>query len=188
LIGAAIAQSMNPPCWRPVRAALVLAATEPAKGHRWMTPAEAEAWILRHFPPNRQVRGYGIDAAVGISKNRRRSILDGALVHKAEAMAMAHYGVFGRDRPLLEDSSPAAFSEWFTANFANARAVGAAIDRTSHFLTERMVGFSIERGVRVPRLADAGTIRALDWLLRVGPHVPYGDRLGVAFPGQGEAP
>lgn len=185
LIEALVENSTHAPAWRPVRAAaaLGLAAQDPPAGHVWMTPAEFAAFIERHFPV-RSNRAGRLQSELGIARSRRHAILeDGAPVGKAEALACAHYAL-GLPLP-IPPGDTTAFAGWIEPRFGLVSALTAALDVAPRYITSRLKGYEVTSRGRRERLPDAGLIRALDWVWRVGPISPYGRRLpAAAFPGQ----
>lgn len=190
LVARLINESTAPPCWRPVRAVAAMAAADPPPGHVWMTTEEFVTWLNQHFKPGRRTDGYTMEYAVGISAHRRRQLAAGAPVLKMEAMAMAHYAIFGRRLPISHQPSTEEFAAWTAANFGSVERIAMALGRKREYVATRVVGYALMGGGagRTPRHADAGLIRAMDWMLRVGPFSPYGERPAPAYPGQGVAP
>lgn len=187
LVEALVAESTNSmKAWRPVRAATVAAlSVERSRGTRtWMTQAEFGAWAQQHFPTGRKTAGLTMEVAVGITKKRRKSILEGSEVTPTEALAMAHFSTLGWARPIMPGNAE-VFSAWYTPKFGAALPAAMVLEIKDATISDRLRGYALKRGARHERLPEIGLIRALDWLYRVGPFCPYGERPpGAAFPGQ----
>lgn len=177
----------NMPSWRAARAGVAMAIADAAsKDHVWMTTAEFAAWFSRFVAPPRpgaRLR-VSMEEVVGIATHRRRAIMDGARIRKWEALAMAHYAIHGDVLPIAP-GDPAAFNAWVTGNFGFVEAIARAVEVEARYISSRMAGYRMVDGQRFARTPEQPIIRALDWVLRVGPYSPYGHRLPAqAFPGQ----
>jgi hypothetical protein len=92
--------------------------------------------------------------------------------------------VAGLPLPCPIDSGE-AFSEWFAPRFGTAGPVSRALELNPKFIPERLNGYVVRDGAREARSPGSTLLRALDWVWRVGPYSPYGQRLpSAAFPGQ----
>lgn len=190
LVQGILAESVGALAWRPHRAA-VIAGTE---SRCWMTPAEFGTWITEQTwawrrrakdgpPEPRPLPAVGINATHS-SSNRKLHLLRGTrAVSKIEALAMAHYA---HRFPLPFDvGDVAAFADWFPPRFALAGGIAEWLEYRAVDLTDRLRGFDVRDGQRWARAPEAGLIRALDWVWRVGPFCPYGEPQGRAvWPGQ----
>lgn len=172
-----VTESAHVPAWRPVRAAAVRALAVKESVQPWMWPAEFWHWAggLR-----RGERGV-FQSETGIAPARRKAIMHGAPISPSEALAIAHYRA-GLPVPIELES--AAFETWFMPRFGAARPVARVLCVNPETLTDQMRGYALTSGGRALRKPDITLVRALDWVWRVGPFSPYGDRLGEAFPGQ----
>lgn len=179
-----VKESVGPVSWRPVRAAAAMAlALEGAGAHHcWMTQAEFEAWYLR-FASGKRAHVREVEALVGIGHPRMKRLIAGEAVTKTEALAMAHYAIFGARLPIEAHHAP-TFAAWYEAHFAATRTPADTLCVAKAYISDRMRGYGIDHGQRVAREPGVALIRALDWMLRVGPCSPYGVRLGAAYPGQ----
>lgn len=137
----------------------------------WMTAAQFSEWSERHFPARRRI-GDAMEQAVGLSKQAARRRREGDVkVSKQEALACAHYAMgFPMPAPAGDVE---AFSRWFAARFVTAYSVNAWLELGGGAITHCLRGFVLRDGSRFEALPDATLIRALDWVWRVGPVVPW---------------
>lgn len=160
--------------WRPLRAGAILAAAHAAP-RVWMTRDQFADWItVQSFAARRRGDPVKPAEATGISSHQRLSILRGVrAVEKTEALACAHYAM------QLAMPVPAGdvegFADWCGRTFGAVNEVTKWLDLPGNYITDRMRGFDVRKGVRHEVAPGAGLIRALDWVARVGPICPYGD-------------
>lgn len=179
--------------WRPLRAALLLAredaeraAISDQKGG--MSGPEFAAW-MKEAKAVLKVRGLAhgssytaVEEALGIGPDTRRSFArNGA--PKLVALACAHV-LFGFALPVPPED-PEAFDAWYRPRFMTAASVADWLQVDGGWIGARLSGFETLKGERVERLPPAYLIRALDWLWRMGPVSPYGQKAAVPiWPGQ----
>lgn len=180
IVEAVVKESTHVASWRPVRAVAVMAmAGEVVERHEWMATAEFTDWF-NDFRRNRRTL---VQEQIGMATSRRGAILDGARITKVEALAIAHYRA-GLQPPVLPGDTE-GFRTWFDAWFGGPMVMNKVLELSRTYINERLSGYAVTSNGRAARLPDVGLIRALDWVLRVGPFSPYGRRLpGTAFPGQ----
>lgn len=184
LIEALVRESIYGPHWRPIRSAAVMAMAVSAAGdHVWMTTAEFDAWKAMHFPDRRRGATSGLMRVLDMGKGRLASIRAGSPVKKWEALACAHYAL-GLPLP-IESGNPEVFARWIVETFGATVSIAGAAGLAKDRIADRMSGRELCRGVSVKREPEEAMIRALDWIRRVGPFSPYGQRAQAeAFPGQ----
>ena len=195
-VASLVQDSMHKHGWRPVRAACLLTLAEINDRDRvWMTPEEFAAWVKvakavaksRKEPTNAAQHDLGLTAGRVYDLQRRERVeLRGLKISKVEALACAHYAM-GLLKPVPTGDAD-ALQAWFMPRFGNVTHAASFLDVTDAWLGNRLRGWSLVRGQRKTVLPEGYLIRALDWLYRVGPICPYGDRPTVdLWPGQ-EAP
>lgn len=184
LVDAIVSDSKGLPMWRPVRAATIraVAQVDAASDMVWMFQEEFVDWMESMRVQARRAAG----EAVGIPRGRRRGIIErGERITPPEALAIAHYRAGLKLPAGLEALDPDAFEAWFTPRFGSVMHIHKAISMSRNRLTDAMRGYTIEKGHRIPRTPNVQAIRALDWVWRIGPYSPYGERPHVPlFPGQ----
>lgn len=172
--------SMREQAWRPVRAMAIRARETRAanSGLTWMTTEEFNAWMDTFTRYRRQ----GACTNVGITAGRRRAIMGGEKITPAEALAVAH---FRAGLPLPCDLEAADFKAWFMPRFAGLTAICETLAIKPKTLASYLHGYSIDHGQRIARKPARAVVRALDWVWKVGPFSPYGERPGAPlFPSQ----
>lgn len=195
-VAALVQDSMHKHGWRPVRAATLLTMAElNQRGRVWMTPEEFKTWVgvakavtkQRKEPLAVAQHDLGLTAGRVYDLQRPdRVALRGLKISKVEALACAHYAM-GLPRP-VEPGNAEALMEWFAPRFGAVVNVAAFLDVTDAWLGARLRGWMLTRGERRDAPPEGFLVRALDWVYRVGPVCPYGDRPSVdLWPGQ-EAP
>lgn len=156
----------------------------------WMTPETFGAFQDRFFPLNGR-KGPKIADEIGLSGAQARERRSGRLpVKKYEALSCAHYAL-GFPIPLTLTDGVADtddFQAWFAPRFGMTPPVNGWLDLAEHSLAALMRGYQSRGAGRIPRLADAGHLRALDWVWRVGPVVPWTSTGAAVYTGQEVAP
>lgn len=157
--------------WTLADAASQAVARSRDPGGSWMTPDQFAQWCERFFPSGRQI-GDAMERAIGVPKRAAKMRRDGLIViSKTEALACAHYAM-GFPVPTPPGNTE-AFAEWLASRFVAANAVNGWLELSGGYVANRVRGFVLRDGVRHPAPADVGMIRALDWVYRVGPVVPW---------------
>lgn len=175
--------------WRPVRAAALRVMADLEQPDRiWMTQEEFARWVKdQDTMARRRKLGEKPLESVGISPYIKMQILRGnRAISKVEALAMAHYAHY-RPVPIPAGDSD-AFSDWMASSFGAVEAVTSWLGLRADYMTDRMRGFDIVQGKRQERLPDVTLIRALDWVLTMGPFCPYGQPSAVDFFPKGDQP
>lgn len=186
---AVVDESSGPYAWRPVRAAALRAIGDQNGGRTWMTVDEFRRWVDQQTLLAKKAKtGVKPMEAVGLSDYLKLKIFkQERQVSKVEALAMAHYA-HGRPVP-VEPGNAAAFDAWFTPRFGAYSAAAAFLEMRADTLGDRIRGYEIALGQRIPRAPDITLIRALEWIWSVGPFCPYGEqRPPAVWPGQEVAP
>lgn len=173
-------ESMHAFGWRPRRtAALYAEADLGVDGDRtFMSGAEFAAWE-ENAKALAKVRGEDrkvAQAVLGISRFQARDYAENG-ASKIIAVACAHY-LFGLPMPIAAED-PRAFDAWYRPRFGGTERVGQWLQVNPDWIGARLRGFEVIKDSRHTRLPPAHLIRACDWLWRIGPFCPYGDRKAV---------
>ena len=179
LLGRLAYESARQWSWRPARAGMLVGIQEgPAV---WMTVAEFEAWRARF-----KLRGAKLFEVTSIGRHRLASIRErGEPISRVEALACAHYAL-GLDQPVASGDVE-AFAAWAAPRFGAFEALGAWLQVRGDWITDRMRGYDLRGGKRIERTPEGSLIRAMDYVWRVGPSCPYGDRPAARYwPNQDE--
>jgi hypothetical protein len=163
LVATIISESKNHPAWRPARAGALMALAE-EQPRIWMTQQQFIDWL---------------DVNSWVSRRRKEG------VSKVEALACAHY--HARFDVPTPPGDVNAFAIWVNDTFGAARRIGEWLDLTNTIITDRMRGFDIDLGRRRVRAPEIDLIRAMDFVARCGPFVPYGIREPVEYFPKAEA-
>lgn len=195
-VASLVQESMHKHGWKPVRAGALLNLADLNRKGVWMTPEEFKTWIgiAKALAKQRKEPIAVAQHDLGLTKGRiydlqrpERVALRGLKISKMEALACAHY-VMGFDHPVPPGDAD-ALSAWFEPRFGNVTNAAAFLDVTDSWLGARLRGWMLSRGNRKVTLPEGFLVRALDWVWRVGPICPYGDRPSVdIWPGQGAPP
>jgi hypothetical protein len=160
--------------WKPMRAALLIAARDlqPHEGPIWsgdrFAQWEAEAKLLA------KARGDGRPRdRLGFTADQARKMRAEG-VEKVRVLACAHY-TLGLPQP-VPAGDVRTFEDWFYPRFKSANAVAPWLGVSVPFLNDRLRGFATKGADRTPREPEAWLIRALDWVATVGPLMPYPDK------------
>lgn len=165
-----VLDSSRPPSgWRVPRAALAAAAVD----RIWMTPEQFKDWLLaQEFLAKKRKDPVKPVLALEIKAQKMDYLRGKRPISKMHALAMAHYAA-GLPMP-IEPEDTVAFDHWFTENFGITTGAGEFLDVGQSYIGDRVRGYDITRKGRAERLAGPALIRALDWILRMGPFCPYG--------------
>lgn len=163
--------------WTPARAGALGAITDTDE-RVWMTTAEFEAFRER-LQLGRRGRTGLLQSELNIGKGRLKAILDGSPISRLEALACAHFSL-GFEMP-IRPGEPAAFAAWVAPRFGETKPVCKWLQLRTDHIVDRMVGYDLVNGKKLARVPQADLIRALDWVYRVGPVSPYGERPWVAI-------
>jgi hypothetical protein len=180
LLTALAYESMHAFGWRPRRAAILYAEQDigAAEDRVFMSGPEFAAWRT-DAKALAKARGHDRDVAgavLGLSAFQARSLSEKG-ASKAVALACAHY-LFGLELPIAAED-PRLFEEWYRPRFGGTERVADWLQVNPNWLSARLRGFEVIKDERVERLPPAYLIRACDWLWRVGPFCPYGDRKAI---------
>ncbi len=171
--------------WRASRAALL--AGRNIQDRVWMTTDQFNDWRaiakkaakLRGDPAPRAPEL----EAIGVNYDQAARLAKGMAVRSTIALACAHY-LAGFQLPIPADD-PEAFAAWFEPRFGGADQVNRWLQLTPGWISARLQGFETVKGERSERTPPAHLIRALDWIITVGPVCPYGEIPPVEiYPGQ----
>ncbi|MBU0801377.1 MAG: hypothetical protein KKA05_10320 [Alphaproteobacteria bacterium] len=173
LLEALLAESTYPANWKPLRAAMEIMVVED-HGRVWMSPeqlttwkAEAKALCRARGLPTTRIHDH-----IGMSAAMLKVRCAGSVpVTKLESLACAHFA-FGLDLPIAAGDAR-AFADWFRPLFGGTTQVSRWLGIDHDMIDARMAGFAIRGGKRFERSPEIGMIRALDWLIRIGPITPY---------------
>lgn len=182
LADAIFAEGSRNPGWRVKRAAMVHAESEGV----WMTADEFSAWVDGGRLLARRWGAQRPEVAIGLPRKKRLAYEKGSTqVPKPVALACAHWA-FNLAPPPIETS--AQLDAWFAPRFGDVPAVEAWLDMSKGLLGDYLRGWQSRAGGRVAREPYPVLIRALDWVWKKGPVLPYGNRPVSVFPGQKEPP
>lgn len=193
LVAQIVNESRHSQGWRPVRAAGMLAlADQRATDRVWMTTEEFTAWWNNAKALAKRMRWSTTHAQTDLEmapsrmiqlKNPAKVAEKNLRVSKVEALACAHYALV-LPKPVANGDHQ-ALAAWFESRFLAVGRVAAYLDMRTETLTARLKGWDLIRGERVPRPPEGSLIRALDWIHRMGPVCPYGERPpALVFPKQ----
>lgn len=180
-------QSAGVDSWRPLRSALQHA-TADSSPRVWMTTDEFNRWFkeqaVLHIKRKRE--GPNPTEALNMNPRRKRQLIHGEdTPSKIEALACAHYAM-RFDLP-AEAQDDRAFDAWCVEHFGGPNYFLAAwLGITSSALAAAMLGYRMQAGQRVASKPRVALIRALDWVRRMGPVCPYGERPVAATFGKGD--
>lgn len=171
--------------WRPVRAAALMAIRDieaAGEDRIVMSAEEFKAWRKTALAVARE-RGEGnYLERVGLSGFQARGYSEKGAT-KMVGLACAHF-LMGLPMP-IEPGDARAFDGWYTPRFGAVDRVATWLGVSTPYLTARLKGFEVLKGVRYAREPEIYLIRALDWLWSVGPVCPYGRKADLQiWPGQ----
>jgi hypothetical protein len=186
LVATIISESKNHPAWRPARAGALMALAE-EQPRIWMTQQQFIDWLdVNSWVSRRRKEGVTPIQAIGMSPRTKLKLIRGERpVSKVEALACAHY--HARFDVPTPPGDVNAFAIWVNDTFGAARRIGEWLDLTNTIITDRMRGFDIDLGRRRVRAPEIDLIRAMDFVARCGPFVPYGIREPVEYFPKAEA-
>lgn len=170
------------PGWRRVSAAALLALAD--DGDRvWMTTEEFVAWRAFMGISGARHTRIRVREMIGMAHTRLKTVMDGGRINRVESLACAH-SLFGLTLPIEEGDSE-AFAGWFPARFGAQTPIARYLRFPNNHIGDRIRGYVVKDGKRIPRAPEVDLIRALDWVDVMGPWSPYGEKPVVkAWPGQ----
>lgn len=178
LVDSIFEESTRGYAWRPKRAAIAHAE---AFSVCWMKPEEFTHWLIAGRASARKLRVPLPHVALSLNRDAVGDYQAGRRsVPKITALACAHWA-FNLTPPTFEDES---FDQWFAVRFGEATKIEEWLNMARGLLPDYLRGFEIRSGSRVDKIPHPTLIRALDWVWRKGPFVPYGERAPEVFPGQ----
>ena len=175
-------ESTSWPGWRPVGAA-ARAALADEQDRVWMTTEEFVGWRAHMGIAGSRHTQAKLRETLDMAGTRFKAIMSGAAITRVESLACAH-ALFGLALP-IEPNDSEAFALWFPARFGSQTPIGNFLRYPAHQIGDRIRGFAVSGGKRVPRTPGADLIRALAWVDVMGPWSPYGEKPHVkAWDGQ----
>lgn len=187
-VSALVLESRREGAWKPARAGLLHAVAPIVSVH--MRPAEFFLWrkqstrlakMLARTETPREDLGISPGRYADLGSENRTKVRR-LVITKVEALACAHY-LLGLDKPC----TPAELSAWFWPRFGQVAPIAAWLDEEQTGFSARINGHQVRDGVRHDVVASGALIRALDWVHRIGPFNPYGDRPDpVLWPPKGD--
>ena len=173
--------------WRPITAAMqITQRTE----QPWMTAEQFDAW----YKTSRAKERAAYSALRASDKNTPRSPLPHQILEvnkiypvrwrhgdlpipKPVALACAHYAL---NYEISYENEPEAISAWFAEHGLQATPAARWLGINSNLIEAALRGFRVRAGQRIPYKPRAYMLRALDWMVRVGPFVPYASHASQA--------
>lgn len=177
-------ESKHAGAWRPIRAAVALSLERRSRS-AWMTVEELADWTVqaavRGKVSSPRIKPHD---AIGLSRPQLARRLRGVQrITKAEALACGHY-LPGFPLPVA-GPEPELLAEWFYPRFGGTERIGTWLEIQPSRVADRLRGYDVREGVRIPRAPEVWLMRALDWVSRMGPVCPYGASAAQpVWPGQ----